>query len=239
MKRPQFWIVIYLLVVASYTLLFWKIDTSTKVFLTSNELGDFLAGVFAPMAFIFLYLGYKQQGEAIKSNNQAILEQLKIQKSMLELQHRERSEREHSAQPIIDANFSIATAVFDTSVINISTGRLKESFMRKVRIKFNNSGAKVSQVNIKCINPFKKNLNFNEVLDESDSLYCDLSMKESTLEMYAETNRVNLDIQLSYVTSLGIRYKVNYEAEISSLLDDDFLTYSAVNTPVRITQYLE
>lgn len=25
-----------------------------------NEVGDFLAGVFAPLAFLFLYLGYKQ-----------------------------------------------------------------------------------------------------------------------------------------------------------------------------------
>lgn len=236
LKNPTFWIVIYLQIIVIYTILFWKLDPSPKVFLTSNELGDFLAGVFAPMAFIFLYLGYKLQSEAIKANNDAILDQLKIQKSMLELQHRERLEREHSAQPIIECYFTIIDAPYQTNRMNNSTGRLYESFVRKIKMNVTNSGAKVSQLNVRCLEPFEKNLAFNRVLDGSGTLECELSIKESILEMHANLDRVNLVIQLNYVTSLGIKYKINFEVEISSLVDDDHLIYSAINNPIKISE---
>lgn len=40
-----------------------------------NELGDFLAGVFAPVAFVWLILGYIQQGKQLEQNSTAINQQ--------------------------------------------------------------------------------------------------------------------------------------------------------------------
>lgn len=37
-----------------------------------NELGDFLSGVFAPLAFLWLVLGYLQQGDELKQNTAAL-----------------------------------------------------------------------------------------------------------------------------------------------------------------------
>ena len=37
-----------------------------------NELGDFLAGIFAPVAFFWLILGYVQQGKQNNLNSEAI-----------------------------------------------------------------------------------------------------------------------------------------------------------------------
>lgn len=37
-----------------------------------NEWGDFLAGVFGPVAFLWLILGYGQQGEELKQNTEAL-----------------------------------------------------------------------------------------------------------------------------------------------------------------------
>lgn len=37
-----------------------------------NEIGDFLAGAFSPIAFLFLYLGYKQQGSELQQNTKAL-----------------------------------------------------------------------------------------------------------------------------------------------------------------------
>ena len=37
-----------------------------------NEVGDFLAGVFAPLAFFWLVRGYYQQGEELRQNTQAL-----------------------------------------------------------------------------------------------------------------------------------------------------------------------
>ena len=40
-----------------------------------NELGDFLAGIFAPVAFFWLILGYIQQGKQLDQNTQALEQQ--------------------------------------------------------------------------------------------------------------------------------------------------------------------
>lgn len=37
-----------------------------------NEMGDFLAGSFAPLAFFWLVLGFFQQGEELRTSNQAL-----------------------------------------------------------------------------------------------------------------------------------------------------------------------
>jgi hypothetical protein len=40
-----------------------------------NEFGDFLAGVFAPVAFFWLILGYMQQGKQLEQNTKALEQQ--------------------------------------------------------------------------------------------------------------------------------------------------------------------
>lgn len=42
---------------------------------TINELGDFLAGAFSPLAFFWLVIGYYQQGEELQQNTQALQDQ--------------------------------------------------------------------------------------------------------------------------------------------------------------------
>ena len=51
-------------------LLALRID-SVKL-MTLNEIGDFLAGFFSPLAFLWLVLGYLQQGEELKQNTKAL-----------------------------------------------------------------------------------------------------------------------------------------------------------------------
>ncbi len=40
--------------------------------LKPNELGDFFAGFFSPLAFLWLVFGYYQQGEELKQNTLAL-----------------------------------------------------------------------------------------------------------------------------------------------------------------------
>nr|WP_010591225.1 hypothetical protein [Acinetobacter bereziniae] len=88
-KEWSFWfVVIYLLFIVIYTALFIRSD-GKNFMLSSNELGDFLAGSFAPLAFLFLYLGYKQQGIELKQNTKALImqaEELKISNATLKQQ---------------------------------------------------------------------------------------------------------------------------------------------------------
>ena len=51
-------------------LVFLNYDDTTKMSL--NELGDFLAGASAPMALLWLVIGYFQHGEELRLNTQAL-----------------------------------------------------------------------------------------------------------------------------------------------------------------------
>lgn len=71
-----------------------------------NEIGDFLAGVFAPIAFLFLYLGYRQQGEEMKQNTAALklqAQELKYsvdeQRRLIQLHEKEQEEKHFQVLP--------------------------------------------------------------------------------------------------------------------------------------------
>lgn len=63
-----------------------------------NELGDFLAGIFAPIAFLWLVLGYVQQGKQLEQNTKA----LEQQANALDLQIREMNANVRQQKLLID-----------------------------------------------------------------------------------------------------------------------------------------
>lgn len=73
---------LYLLLIVA--LVYWKWDTVPKLEL--NEFGDFLAGVFGPVAFLWLILGYIQQGRELKQSSKALQLQASELKNSVEQQ---------------------------------------------------------------------------------------------------------------------------------------------------------
>lgn len=74
-KSWVFWaVLLYLLFIFLYNLMFY-FSEGKNVLLSSNELGDFLSGVFAPLAFLFIILGYKQNNKNLQQNSEAIAQQ--------------------------------------------------------------------------------------------------------------------------------------------------------------------
>ena len=70
-----------------------------------NELGDFLAGAFAPIAFLWLVLGYKQQGKQLDQNSIAISQQAKAlqqQAEVLKLQIDEMKESVKQQKELVE-----------------------------------------------------------------------------------------------------------------------------------------
>lgn len=52
--------------------------------LTLNEVGDFSAGIFAPLAFLWLVLGYRQQGQELRESSRALrVQSEELMKSVL------------------------------------------------------------------------------------------------------------------------------------------------------------
>ncbi|MGQ1348547.1 hypothetical protein ACT4VF_04450 [Acinetobacter baumannii] len=86
-KNPfiSYFLILYLGGLLLYTAIFliWLADYKKPMAL--NETGDFLSGVFAPLAFLFLYLGYRQQGKEMQQNTAALkLQAYELKKSVEE-----------------------------------------------------------------------------------------------------------------------------------------------------------
>jgi hypothetical protein len=60
--------VAYIMLMVTYAMLNWDLVAS----LDPNEIGDFLAGTFAPLAFLWLVLGFKQQGDELQNSARAL-----------------------------------------------------------------------------------------------------------------------------------------------------------------------
>lgn len=103
-----------------------------------NEVGDFLAGAFGPVAFLWLVLGFLQQGDELRTSSKALelqatelknsveqqkvmaaaaLEQIEAQRATLQMQIDERDEG-------LRANFSI-----DSGYASYGSGRVRNTIM--------------------------------------------------------------------------------------------------------------
>lgn len=88
-KIKKYWVpialVTYVVFVIVYSILFF-FSYGKNYLLSSNELGDFLAGFFAPIAFLFIVLGYLQQRNAIAENTRILgeqIEELQLSKQLM------------------------------------------------------------------------------------------------------------------------------------------------------------
>lgn len=70
-RRFHFGLTVTALWLITMTALFCWSDTQAGQ-LKPNEWGDFFAGVFAPLAFLWLVLGYLQQGEELRLSTEAL-----------------------------------------------------------------------------------------------------------------------------------------------------------------------
>ena len=84
--RRYFWgvVVSLLWLVAAATLLWFK--RSELAAMSPNAWGDFFAGCFAPLAFLWLVLGYLQQGEELRLSTEALQLQADELKNSVEQQ---------------------------------------------------------------------------------------------------------------------------------------------------------
>ncbi|MDC4300858.1 hypothetical protein NRA53_11690 [Acinetobacter baumannii] len=230
------YLLVYFVVIILYTIAFYFQNSSKVTLLDSSGLGSFLSGLFAPLAFLYLYLGYRQQEKALNKTNEDILEQLKIQKEMLNLQLKDQKAKEHAAQPILAFKATADDLPYDKEIINSGTGRPIESFKRRFNFDIKNSGEQISQVNVICVHPFYKRIAFNEVINKSQPLKAYLFVDEAEIYDHFTENGLDLDIHIEYHTSLGLRYFVKYE--VTTYQKDNSIPpvvmYTAKSTPTQI-----
>lgn len=121
-----------------------------------NEKGDFLAGIFSPLAFLWLVYGYLQQGQELKQNTEALrLQAVELRNSV--------------AQQAEQVRLTTEQLSLMTQKETLEIDKIRESVKPKFliwiftntidgyRIKIENYGAQITDVNVSyshgiCIN---------------------------------------------------------------------------------------
>lgn len=205
LKNPFFSVILYIALVTSYTVAFaWENNWQFSL-LNSSGLGDFLSGLFAPLAFLYLLLGHKQQEEALNRTNQDLLRQLTIQEAMLKLQTEDRKALEFQSIPILNPTIK-------TSISPLTTyDETKKEFVldysvndRNIEISIENLGSDIFYFNSIIESPSPLQL-FNQIkFEKNDSVKFRTVLFSPT---FASDKKLKITILNTYVTSLGIHYQ--------------------------------
>jgi hypothetical protein len=90
------------------------------ILLKLNEIGDFAAGVFGPVAFVWLVLGYLQQGKELRISSDALCMQadelrasVMQQTEMVKAQNSSLLHQERLLEPLLEVSFEENTTNFD------------------------------------------------------------------------------------------------------------------------------
>lgn len=129
---------LYLIALAVYACVHW-----TEVMaLAPNALGDALAGAASPLAFLWLVLGYMQQGEELRLNTEALRLQAEELKASVEQQRRMATVAEQQFQEMRDKDLDRHTPRFRQYLVNSSPYNAQPNYV----LKLTNEGASCESV---------------------------------------------------------------------------------------------
>lgn len=115
-----------------------------------NEVGDFLAGAFGPVAFMWLVLGFLQQGEELRQGTEALQLQAVELRSMAEAASQQIEAQREAFEHQLDEKDRALRAVFTAKVKMVTggTGHMSNT------INLTNTGANAYGVEVSFEPPF-------------------------------------------------------------------------------------
>ncbi|MCL6234326.1 hypothetical protein M5F03_03950 [Acinetobacter sp. ANC 5579] len=212
-----------------------------------NSLGDFLAGIFAPVAFLWLILGYLQQGKQLDQNTKALEQQekalqlqieemkngLEQQKQLVQTQKEQQLEQRKQLSPKIFISDFHARAVFgnDLSADN-SSGEYIYNNVVFITIYFNLENLGEEAYHFKII--------------EKNSLEC---LEQIDVLKRSETYKIKLHLSTKLVDQLNLNkildefFNLSYECKNGVKIQRDLfmqLYPRNVNSPFfHVNMYLD
>lgn len=101
--------------------------------LAPNEVGDFLAGAFGPLAILWLVAGYFQQGEELRQNTEALRLQANELRASVEQQQRMAEAAEAQVASMRDAEVNRHTPRFVHDCVNKSPYQAQPNFLLRLK----------------------------------------------------------------------------------------------------------
>lgn len=229
-----------------YILIFhvWFADYSKPMPL--NEVGDFLAGVFSPLAFLFLYIGYKQNSESIRLQNEELKastkalelqvkemqESVEQQKKLVEIQNNEILGKHISVQPYFNLFIGPFEAYPYSNALYDEKGNFKEVVVftkGRLSIDIQNNGEVARH--IRLIHAGKNQVIFRRIeitKGQKDGVLFDIENDE--FEKLKNEGFIEVLYRLEYSDIYGKPYKESIKAGISrSHKDKYFINYQIIS----------
>ncbi|WP_266126065.1 hypothetical protein [Acinetobacter bereziniae] len=234
-KNPKNVVIAYISVVCIYTLLFILQNKSNISLLDSSGLGDFLSGLFAPIAFLYLFLGFRQQEKALLKTQEDIAEQLNLQKMALELQIEERKQYEFELSPLI----SIKTRIIEKDLTSALYSLHKYIPIQSIlQVTLKNLKKEAYNFNCDLVSPNQRNYineqHFNSKEEKTFNIDLAQVLKQES------TCKEVLKFQYSFTSLTGINYIHEFEIAIENDTNMNIMaTYSEVGLPKKLSTYVK
>lgn len=233
-----FWFVLgYILFISFYTLSFIWSD-GKNILLSSNELGDFLAGVFAPLAFLFLYLGYKQQGKELQQNTEALQQQatelansVAEQKRLIKIYEDEQRAKHFAAKPYLV--FKATDFSIDRRTDEVGDDENGYEIIMRTYCDFNisleNKGEVAKQINFTN----ERNVSFWKFyeINKNHKENRLIELMHHQIEELEKNNYFSMKINLQYFDQFGKEYSHKFLCEViyDDIEEELFLVSKEVN----------
>jgi hypothetical protein len=193
------WVITFVYLVSAGVLFYFKYDSVKEMKL--NEIGDFLSGVFGPVAFLWLVLGYLQQGRELKLSSDALLLQASELKNSVEQQAKmAQSASDHlkSAQEANELNKAEVERKFRASfsVVKNALSRVEAPGVNSTKLSISNEGSDAIDV-VVVFNPMIKGapFAFEEIKKQSPK----------AIPFVSGPNLLNGELEIRYVGGDGLR----------------------------------
>lgn len=184
-----------------------------------NEIGDFLAGVFAPLGFFWLVAGFYQNSKALRMQADELqksteamnfqIEEMKEsvdqQKIMAELYRLEVEERHHSVMPILRVSAELNINNFG-GFIHFSIKNQSNNEARNITIQNNRSDKEDDDSQT------------FEILLNGKSRVVKNALTENEIALYEQNTAFKRIILLSYESILGRKFHAEYLLEIGKTI---------------------
>lgn len=188
-----------------------------------NELGDFLAGIFAPIAFFWLILGYIQQGKQLDQNTTALEQQeraLQLQIDEMKESVQQQKELATIQKQQFDALNKAVKPIFvirDSGFTYFSHPDGSD-FLVEVKFNLTNLGGVANTLYIR--NNMKKVIFYVDQIAEKETVEVKLNLYELDLDINNTQQTMLAEIAIDFENLYAVYEKYNYEIYMQTELEE-------------------
>lgn len=192
-----------------------------------NEKGDFLAGIFSPLAFLWLVYGYLQQGRELKYNSESLRIQanelknsVEEQKKLIKIHEDDQKVRHEQAKPILE----FEALHFDPEQIvmveaNPFTGEPDyEQKQQDISFHLKNLGSPIKKIKIFRNESLIKSIT---LLEKGAKEFIVIYLTDEEQDNLHKNSNFELQFILSYLDMLGLEHSELYHIGLNDRFEDD------------------